>query len=228
MGDGLPVLDSRECATTTLGWMSIMLNQKSLLSGPVHLWPHSEKARSVWESANSQISNSPIPRIQPQSCQARSTLLKHGANQPASSNRMEGEQHRTTKGPLLPVSREQHEAQPELRRTRRCSRCTAETRSRFPRREINLIGVVTDWEEPRKTRGPDLMTSSPPGRPHGHGRGARSLPRTRDLLPRPRNVWATSCALHRGYRLRLHKVPGDWRRWAHASLRPRPPASWPP
>ena len=65
-----------------------------------------------------------------------------------------------------------------------------------PTREINLIGVVTDWEEPRKTRGPDLMTSVRLADLTGTVE-VRFFAKNRDLLPRPRNV-GDILRLHRG------------------------------
>jgi hypothetical protein len=65
-----------------------------------------------------------------------------------------------------------------------------------PGREINVIGVVTDWEEPRKTRGPDLMTSIRLADLTGSIE-IRVFARTRDALPRPRNV-GDVLRLHRG------------------------------
>lgn len=65
-----------------------------------------------------------------------------------------------------------------------------------PGREINVIGVITDWEEPRKTRGPDLMTSIRLADLTGSIE-IRVFARTRDLLPRPRCV-GDVMRLHRG------------------------------
>lgn len=66
----------------------------------------------------------------------------------------------------------------------------------IPGREVNVIGVVTDWEEPRKTRGPDLMTSIRLADLTGSVE-VRVFARTRDLLPQPRNV-GDILRLHRG------------------------------
>ena len=65
-----------------------------------------------------------------------------------------------------------------------------------PGREVNVIGVVTDWEEPRKTRGPDLMTSIRLADLTGSIE-VRVFARTRDQLPRPRSV-GDVMRLHRG------------------------------
>jgi hypothetical protein len=65
-----------------------------------------------------------------------------------------------------------------------------------PGREINIMGVVTDWEEPRKTRGPDLMTSLKIADLTGVVE-IRVFARTIDSLPRPRNI-GDIFRLHRG------------------------------